>query len=449
MAQKPRNIIVLISDSLRYDSVYDHGINLPYAEQNGLQFTEARSAGCWTLPATASIFTGLMPHEHGATSQSRAIHLNIPTLAEHMKAAGYATHQITANIATTDIFGLNRGFDEVKRIWQFVDPEFNRLQRLLVIVGKPRIRKKLVSRDALMNSMTSDLEMATTWCQHTYPDVFQQCRDTIKANEAKGKPSFIFLNLMETHFPYHIAPTFKLSKGGVYNKIRQVVSMFHFLNQTFLKKDGDHIKRDMLDMLKQRQADAWKAIAPGVDDFLQEMHKDTGNLVVFGSDHGENFGESGWTYHFSNITDAGNKVPFFWLDHEKAEGRTEAQRVSTRHIYNSILQATGIPKEGPSMVHDPEDSNPVLQSFWYNNHGSTMDKYKYNQICFMVDQSRYLWRNGKWFEAPFQGSMDEPQFQFLGDDIHPLYDLKMDGKRKSEYLKTLGDFSDFASGIKF
>ncbi|MEO1437385.1 MAG: sulfatase-like hydrolase/transferase, partial [Bacteroidota bacterium] len=392
MAQKPRNIIVLIADSLRYDSVFDHGVNLPYAQEHGVTFTEARSAGCWTLPATASIFTGLMPHEHGATSQSRAIHLDIPTLAEQMKAAGYSTHQITANIATTDIFGLHRGFDEVKRIWQFVSPEFNRLQRLLVIAGKPRIRQKLISKDALMNSMTSDLEMATTWCQHTYPDVFQHCRDTIKANEAKGKPSFIFLNLMETHFPYHIAPTFKLSQGGIYNKLRQIISMFHFLNQTFLKKDGEHIKRDMLNMLKKRQADAWLAISNGVNDFLQEMHQDTGNLVVFGSDHGENFGENGWTYHFSNVTDAGNKVPMFWMDHNGTSPRVEDRRVSTRHLYNSILHAVGLPKAGPSMVHDSDDSHPIMQSFWYNNHGGTMSKYKYNQICFMVDEARYLWR---------------------------------------------------------
>jgi len=173
MPHKPRNIIFLVADSLRFDSVYDSGIRLPYVQLHATQFTEARSAGCWTLPATASLFTGLMPHEHGATSQSRAIHLDIPTLAEKMKAAGYNTYQVTANIATTDIFGLHRGFDEIRRIWKLVDPKFNRLQQMLVLIGKPRLRKKLMSRDLLMQRMSSDLEMAKTWLQHTYEDVFE------------------------------------------------------------------------------------------------------------------------------------------------------------------------------------------------------------------------------------------------------------------------------------
>ncbi|HRI27088.1 MAG TPA: sulfatase-like hydrolase/transferase, partial [Chitinophagales bacterium] len=75
----PQNIILLVADSLRYDSVYaNNNINLPYTLQNALQFTQARSSGCWTLPATASLFTGLMPHQHGATSQTPYVSANVP-----------------------------------------------------------------------------------------------------------------------------------------------------------------------------------------------------------------------------------------------------------------------------------------------------------------------------------------------------------------------------------
>ncbi|HMS51658.1 MAG TPA: sulfatase-like hydrolase/transferase [Chitinophagales bacterium] len=139
---KPRNIILIVADSLRYDSVYGAGetqsVYTPYLNNNAVQFAQARSSGCWTLPATASLFTGLMPHQHGATSQTRNVNPNVPTLAQRLKAAGYNTLQITANVATTDIFGLHRGFDEIRRIWQLVPAKFNRLQQLLVMVGKPR-----------------------------------------------------------------------------------------------------------------------------------------------------------------------------------------------------------------------------------------------------------------------------------------------------------------------
>lgn len=449
MQPKPRNIIFLIADSLRFDSVYDAGICLPYVEQHATQFTEARSAGCWTLPATASLFTGLMPHEHGATSQSRSIHLDIPTLGEKMKAAGYNTHQVTANIATTDIFGLHRGFDEVRRIWKLVDPKFNRLQQMLVLIGKPRLRKKLLSKDILMQRMSSDLETAKTWLQNTYEDVFEEARKIIRTNEAKGESSFIFLNLMETHFPYHIAPTFELSTNGVLRKLREVTSLFHMANQTFLTKGKQNVKQDMLDVLKARQRISWTSIAPGVNAFCEEMHKDTGNLVIFGADHGENFGETGWTYHFSNVTDAGNKVPMFWLDHQDDTPRTIGETVSTRHIFNSLLRATNQDQLGPSMVHEPAQSNPVMQSFWYNNRGKTHDKFKYNQICFLLENNRFLLRNDQWFQAPFQTNYDDPKYIALPPDAHPIHDLMMNLKTKDDHLTTLENFRKFSSGISF
>lgn len=449
MPHKPRNIIFLIADSLRFDSVYDTGIQLPYIQKNAIQFTEARSAGCWTLPATASLFTGLMPHEHGATSQSRAIHQHIPTLAEKMKSAGYNTYQVTANIATTDIFGLHRGFDEIRRIWKLVDPKFNRLQQLLVLIGKPRLRKKLMSKDLLMQRMSSDLEMAKTWLQNTYEDVFEEARKIIRKNEAKGESSFIFLNLMETHFPYHIAPTFQLTSNGIYRKLREVTSLYNLVNQSFLTKGKQNIKSDMLEVLKGRQRDAWCAIAGGVNDFCKEMHENTDNLVIFGADHGENFGETGWTYHFSNVTDAGNKVPMFWLDHNGESAKTVKETVSTRHIFNSLLRTTGQDQLGPSMIHEPEISNPVMQSFWYNNRGKTLDKYKYNQICFLLEDNRFLLRNNQWYKAPFQAAYDTPEYIALPPDAQPIHDLIQDLKMKDDYLTTLENFRLFSSGISF
>ncbi len=450
MSKKPRNVIVLVADSLRFDSVYDSGVGMPYVQKNAIEFMEARSGGCWTLPATASMFTGLMPHEHGATSQTRAIHKDIPTLAEEMKAAGYNTYQVTANVATTHIFGLDRGFDEVRRIWKYVDPKFNTIQKILVLFGKPRLRRKMMSKDLLMQRMSEDMESAKTWLQFTYEDIFNEARKIIKENEAKGESSFIFLNLMETHFPYHIAPTFKLSTNGMSSKIREIVSLFHFVNQSFLKNDKkEYIKKDMLEVLKGRQRSAWSSLAPHVNDFCKEMHENTGNLVVFGSDHGENFGETGWTYHFSNITDAGNKVPMFWLSNNGDSPRKEYQRVSTRHLYNSLVRAVGRPVNGPSIVHDPGESTSILQSFWYNNKGDTLDAYKYNQICFLIDEERYLMRNGKWFKAPFQTKYDEPEFLALHDSVNPIHDLTLDPKRKAMYLKNLQEFQKFSGNISF
>ncbi len=447
--QRPKNIVVLVADSLRYDSVYETGIGLPYAEKHGVQFTEARSGGCWTLPGTASLFTGLLPHEHGATEQTRGIHGHVPTLAEQMQIAGYKTYQITANIATTEIFGLDRGFDEVHRIWKHVDPKFNALQKFLVLIGKPRLREKLMSRDMLMNKMSADIDMSKTWLQSTHEDVFNMARRILAQNESKGQGSFLFLNLMETHFPYHVAPTFQLTGDGLLDKVREVVSLFHFVNQTFLVRGEQNISRRQLDVLKDRQRAAWRSMASVVDGFLRELHENTGNLVVFLADHGENFGESGWTYHFSNVTDAGNKVPLFYLDHEPRPAGTVSTPIGTRHLYDTILKAAGRPTKGPDLFDGAGRAWPVMSSYWYNNRGKTHPSFLYNQMAFLSRPNRFMLRNNEWYQAPFETDYDEPQYQKLPAGVDPVEEMVFDAEQKKYYRQVVSDFRAFSSKIKF
>ena len=454
MTNEPKHIIIIIADSLRYDSVHNNysEIGLPYATANGITFTEARAAGCWTLPATASIFTGMLPHEHGATAQTRGIKTDIPTLATQLKTKGYRTVQVTANVATTHIFGLHRGFDEVRRIWKQVEPKFNIVQQILAVVGKPRLRERIFSTDFIARKVSEDLEATRTWLQYTHVDVFEEARNIIKESDAKGEKVFLFLNLMETHFPYHIAPTFKLSSGGLIQKVEETVALFHQVNQSFLIKGALDINDRLLDVLKSRQVAAYQNIAPVVDEFCREMHAEQGNLVAFGADHGENFGEHGWTYHFSNITDAGNKVPLFYLPHDHTPARTEHTPVSTRHLYDTILQTVGIETPGASLLKNPEQSSTILSSYWYNNHGKTHAKFKYNQICFVHGSERFLFRNGEWSVAPFkENDTNEPNYIAFneGANFNPLYDLSIEPSRKQHFLKILKDYEAFASKIKF
>ena len=160
---EPRNVVLLVADSLRWDTVHRGPTGLPYLGGRGLRFDQARSGGCWTLPATASMFTGLSPHEHGADAQTRSIN-NAPTLAERMKRLGLSTHMVTANVATTDIFGLDRGFDTLDRVWKLVPATAHRrLHEALVLAGKPRLRQKILSKDFVMGKMSEDLDASKVW----------------------------------------------------------------------------------------------------------------------------------------------------------------------------------------------------------------------------------------------------------------------------------------------
>lgn len=364
-------------------------------------------------------------------------------MAEKLREDGFKTYQVTANIATTEIFGLDRGFDEVHKIWTMVEPRFKKTLRFVVLAGKPRVRKMLMSRDKLVNDLSQDLTVGNCWVQNTFEDSFGVARNILKKNEQKNERSFVFINMMESHFPYHIGPTFQLSQKGLGKKTKEVKGLYHLLNQSFLKKDKEYIKPAIAEVIKKRQHESWKVLQEKLDAFIQELHQDKNNLVVFCSDHGDNFGDQEWFYHFSNVTDAGNKVPLYWLDNENKNPRTVSQPVSARFIQNSILEKCGIERGKGSLFEQEQISLPILQSYWYNNNGKTMDKYIYNQFCFIQNDMRYVFRNGNWLSAPITNGNIEPAFEPMASGVNPVMDVIDDLERKAYVQQALKEFIEF------
>jgi arylsulfatase A-like enzyme len=433
----PRNIVFVVADSLRWDAVYAGGDHrLPYTAARAVCFQQARSGGCWTLPATASLFTGLMPHEHGATEQTRGLRRDVPTLAERLTRLGYKTHMVTANVVTTNIFGLDRGFARLDRIWKLVPKRHQGVLALLALLGKPRLRQKILSKDFITGKLIDDLQAAGVWLQSTMQAVCQQAFDILATNSARGQRTFLFLNLMETHFPYHVADTFTTSASDLGGKMREMYSLYHLVNQTWLTRDKQYIQPDMLALLRRRQRLAWERIAPDLDAFIRELRERYGALAVFAADHGDNFGEQGWQYHFSNVTDAGNRVPLFWLSHGDDAARLEHLPVSARHLFGAILRAAG--DHDPTLVScidAPERSVPVMQSYWYNNRGRTLARFRYNQFAFVAGEQRFLYRHNRWYVAPVT-RMDEAEADFvpLDSQVNPLYE-PVDTPDRSRYLQ--------------
>lgn len=453
---KPKNIIFLVCDSLRYDSMYNSKFSMPYCEENGTQFHSARSSACWTLPATTSLFTGKLPHEHGANAQSRDFYPSLPTIAEQMQAAGYYTMQATANVVTTHIFGLDRGFDEVFRVWKEVDPKFRKLLRFLVICGKPRIRKMVVSSKDFMNQrMSEDLEMATTWTQNTYADIFDHVKKRIAENEKIGKPTFCFINLMEAHFPYHTADTFSLSPNGIRDKFREARGLFDTLNVKFMKTGKPMMLPHIEKLIRERQNIAWQILQKPLDNFMKEMHSDTGNLCVLTADHGDNFGEMDWHYHFNNVTDAGNRVPLIWLDNDEKKAEQKHHAVSSRFLYNDLLRKVKPEAAGHQSIFSQNAKNiPLIQSYWYNSNGQTLDRYRYNQMAFVAGDKRYVLRDdvekkASWLSAPVQKPGEkEPSFESMNSNTNPIEELLEDKEQKEYLKKTFNDFLTFSNKIK-
>lgn len=127
------NIVLIVIDTLRKDHVSCYGYeskttpNIDALSRFGLLFENNVAQAPWTAPSIASIFTSSYPSETGVgvvdmpggeryLSKSTVTRLDeeAVTLAEILKAGGYKTVGVSANLFFEDAYGLWQGFDEKK-----------------------------------------------------------------------------------------------------------------------------------------------------------------------------------------------------------------------------------------------------------------------------------------------------------------------------------------------
>lgn len=112
------NLLLITLDTTRADRLGAYGYSagstphLDALARVGVTFEEAHSSAPMTLPAHATMFTGLLPPEHGA--RVNGVHKlaeGVPTLAEWLGEAGYRNGAFVAAFVLDERFGLGRGFD--------------------------------------------------------------------------------------------------------------------------------------------------------------------------------------------------------------------------------------------------------------------------------------------------------------------------------------------------
>jgi arylsulfatase A-like enzyme/Tfp pilus assembly protein PilF len=115
---KGANLLLVTIDTLRADHVGAYGCstaatpNLDGLAAAGVRFANAGSPVPLTLPAHASILSGLLPPHHGVRLNGAGTFPGTgETLATRLKAAGYRTGAFVAAFVLDRRFGLDRSFD--------------------------------------------------------------------------------------------------------------------------------------------------------------------------------------------------------------------------------------------------------------------------------------------------------------------------------------------------
>jgi len=122
------NVLLITLDTTRADRLGSYGYagaktpRLDALAGEGIRFARAYAPAPLTLPAHATILSGLYPAAHGVRNNGRELDPKVRTLTEILKGHGFATAAFVSSFSVDSRFGLGRGFDVYEDTFQAAAP---------------------------------------------------------------------------------------------------------------------------------------------------------------------------------------------------------------------------------------------------------------------------------------------------------------------------------------
>lgn len=291
-ARAPRwNLLVVTFDTTRADHIgcYGHAAartpNVDRLAREGVRFARAYTAAPITMPSHSTIFTGKYPPRTGVRDNGMfVLPAEQTTLAEVLKARGYATAAAVGGFPLLRKFGLDQGFDlyDDRLEVEYEDAQARRVVRKSQLYFEER-------RAGRVN---------------------EAVRDWLERNASR--PFFLWVHYFDAHQPQEPPPP--------YDQL--------FANAPY---DGEIAYAD--ESLGRLMA------------HLERLGVYERTLVVFLADHGEGLGEHRELTHSYLLYDATLHVPLIFRLPAGASGRGQVveRRVGTVDVMPTILDLLGQP----------------------------------------------------------------------------------------------------------
>ena len=292
---RPPDVVLVVADALRADRLGCYGYDRPTSPHidafaaDAVVYDRVVSPGAWTIPAHASIFTGLYPSQHGARFGLQRLWLDdgFVTLAEALHDRGYQTLALSNNPIVSPATNLTQGFQ------RFAEPaDFgrsagsNHLGFFRHVLNKVRFLGPLLARwfsdDAGGHTTTA---FVARWLRD---------RD-------RSRPVFLFINYMETHDPYEPPQAYRrqfvqspdVNRSYRIDQSSTTVWQYALAGKPVYTPHDVEILSDLYDG-RVRELDDHFADLIAVLDAELDLDR---TVVVLTADHGENLGERGLLGH--------------------------------------------------------------------------------------------------------------------------------------------------------
>lgn len=299
-ASEAPTVIVVLVDTLRADRLgaYGHtgGLTpvLDAFARDGIVFRGARSASSWTWPATASILTGLTPADHGVLDARRS-HLSgdFETLAERFQAHGYTTGAFVANPLIGPVSNLTQGFETF----------------VLAPLGRGR---------ALHDRVLAWMD--------TMPDVAR----------------LVYIHAFDTHAPYSPGPEY--SNEPASDGSDPAVLWAEMLGAGPFDDAAEAGWRELVEPRYDAEVRRYDAAFGELLAGLEERGVLDDAVIVFVSDHGEEFFEHGQFSHGGHLYDETLAVPLIvtGFGRSRLQPAVVHAPVETRNLLPTLCALAGV-----------------------------------------------------------------------------------------------------------
>ena len=399
-ATPPPHILIFLVDTLRADRLGCYGYDRPTSPNidrfatDAVRFDHPVAQSSWTRPATASILTGLYPHNHGARTRNQKLAEDVPYLPEVLRELGYRALGVSTNGNAGPRFGFRRGFSHFKHM------------------------EERSSRPGIHVPVWRAVDETLEWLERIRP----------------GDSFFVFLHVSDPHAPYlppehlrrRFAPDAAPGPGTL---------------TTHDPAGASHSTSDLEDLYDGEIALVDEHFGRMVDELDQRGFLDD-TIVVFVSDHGEEFQDHGLHGHGATLYQEQLRVPLIIRLPNRlrsAEGpavvETQVQQID---IVPTILEAIGhagaMKTDGrsllPLMVSDQGGSRPTLAVSELRLDGRVAD-------AVFLEGAHGRRKLIEYRGGPFQADSARQMFD-PSRDLGELLDLEAEEPLWAGYLATLG-----------
>ena len=334
------NVVVVVMDTLRADRTssgdysFETTPRLAEFASQGVEYSAGYSTCSWTWPSTASMFTGLLPEEHGVTGTgSSYLASELDTLAEVMQRSGMSTGAFVGNPLVVSSQNFDQGFQTFHgtRAGVFVDGD------------------KLV------------------------PEAIEWLR------EKKDHRFFLYVHMVDPHVPYEPDPEvvgrFGVERPETWtDDALSDIGARMIRGEPFDANGAPRFRKFLGPEIHEYMQTAYDEVVWTGDkwfgrllDELSALGLDENTVVLFTADHGEELLDHGMVKHAHSVYSELVHVPLVLRGPGLAKGVRVTTPVSNRAMYDTLHSlATGVEHTSSSGVLLQKPESIVAQPVYFS-----------------------------------------------------------------------------------